>query len=106
MARAYEVMYIVRPLLEEEAVGTLVTRLQDTITKLGGSIDRSEKLGRKRLAFEIKHQREGARDTYKEGFYVVTEFAADPKQIKEIDRAFRLTDDVVRHMITLRPVKS
>lgn len=102
MARAYEVMYIVRPLLDEEAVGALVTRLQESLGKLGAKIDKSDKLGRKRLAYELKHQREGTRDTYKEGFYVVTEFTAEPDQLKEIDRAFRLADDVVRHMITLR----
>lgn len=102
MARAYEIIYIIRPLLDEEAVTAVINRVQDTITKVGGSVDRSDKLGRKRLAYEIKHQREGSREGYREGFYVVTEFAADPQQLKEIDRAFKLSDDVVRHMITHR----
>jgi small subunit ribosomal protein S6 len=103
MTRAYEVLYIVRPLLDEEGVGALVTRLQETIAKLGGNVEKSEKMGRKRLAYEIRHQREGSRDTYKEGFYVLTEFQAEPGHLAEIDRAFKLTDDVVRHLITLRP---
>ena len=102
MARAYEVMYIVRPLLEEEQVAALVTRVEETIAKLGGAETRSDKLGRKRLAYEIKHQREGSRDTYKEGYYVLTEFKSEPTAVKEIDRAFKLDDDVVRHMITQR----
>lgn len=90
MVRNYETMYIVKPTLDEDAIDVVVKKVDDQIGSLG-TLDKTEKRGRKRLAYEVKD--------FKDGFYVLTNFAADAKQIKELDRLFKLNDDVIRHLI-------
>lgn len=91
MLRNYETMYVVKPTLDEEAVDAVAKRVDDQIAGVGGSVDKTEKRGRKRLAYEVKD--------FKDGFYVLTEFKADANQITELERLFRLNDDVIRHII-------
>ncbi len=94
MQRAYETMYILRPTLEEEAVDAVVTKINDHITKNGGNVEKTEKRGRKRLAYEVKD--------FRDGFYVLSNFTADPASITELERAFKLNEDVIRHIV-VRP---
>lgn len=91
MQRSYETMYILRPQLDEEAVDTVVAKISDHITANGGAIEKAEKRGRKRLAYEVKDHRDG--------FYVLANFKADPSSIKELERTFKLTDDIIRHIV-------
>ncbi|MFN3428376.1 MAG: 30S ribosomal protein S6 [Candidatus Sericytochromatia bacterium] len=91
MLRNYETMYIVKPTLDDEAVETVTKKFDDQIVGLGGTVEKTEKRGRKRLAYEVKD--------FKDGFYVLTEFKADPAQIKEMERLIKLNDDVIRHVI-------
>ncbi|HEY9722400.1 MAG TPA: 30S ribosomal protein S6 [Oscillatoriaceae cyanobacterium] len=91
MLRNYETMYIVKPTLDEDSVDAVAKKVDDQIAGVGGSVDKTEKRGRKRLAYEVKD--------FKDGFYVLTEFKADPAQITELERLFRLNDDVIRHLI-------
>jgi small subunit ribosomal protein S6 len=83
-------MYIVKPTLDEDSIDVVVKKVEDQIGALG-TLDKTEKRGRKRLAYEVKD--------FKDGFYVLTNFQADPAQIKELDRLFKLNDDVIRHLI-------
>lgn len=91
MLRKYETMYIVKPTLDDEAVETVTKKFDDQIAGIGGSVEKTEKRGRKRLAYEVKD--------FKDGFYVLTDFQADPAQIKELERLIKLNDDVIRHVI-------
>jgi small subunit ribosomal protein S6 len=84
-------MYIVKPTLDDEAVEAVTKKFDDQIAGIGGSVDKTEKRGRKRLAYEVKD--------FKEGFYVLTEFKADPTQITELERLIKLNDDVIRHVV-------
>ena len=93
MVRDYETMYIIKPTLDEEAIDVVTKRVDDQITSLG-TLEKTEKRGRKRLAYEVKD--------FKDGFYVLTNFKADPKNIMELERLFKLNDDVIRHII-VRP---
>lgn len=93
MVRDYETMYIIKPTLDEEAIDVVTKRVDDQITSLG-TLEKTEKRGRKRLAYEVKD--------FKDGFYVLTNFKADPKNIQELERLFKLNDDVIRHII-VRP---
>ena len=93
MVRNYETMYIIKPTLDEEAIDVVTKRVDDQIGALG-TIEKTEKRGRKRLAYEVKD--------FKDGFYVLTNFSAEPHQIQELERLFKLNDDVIRHLI-LRP---
>ena len=91
MLRNYETMYIVKPTLDDEAVDTVTKKFDDQIVGIGGEVEKTEKRGRKRLAYEVKD--------FKEGFYVLTEFKADPAQITELERLVKLNDDVIRHIV-------
>ena len=91
MLRNYETMYIVKPTLDDEAVEAVTKKFDEQIAGIGGAVDKTEKRGRKRLAYEVKD--------FKEGFYVLTEFKADPNQITELERLIKLNDDVIRHIV-------
>lgn len=74
--KKYEVMFIVN-IANEEVIQAAVKLVQDTITRIGGTVVKVDEWGRRHLAYEVKHQNEG--------YYVVVEFEADPAQITELD---------------------
>lgn len=89
--RQYEVMYILNGDLDEEATTALMDKFSDLIAGRGGEITKTDVWGKRRLAYEIKDKREG--------FYVVFEFKGDADAAAELDRVFRITDGVLRHII-------
>lgn len=92
MTTDYEVTYILRPSLEEADVDTRVTQLADSLKTGGGEIvGEVEKMGKRRLAYEIHDVREG--------YYVVMKFKSDAPQAKEFERQLRLNEDVMRHLL-------
>ncbi len=86
----YEVMYIVKP-IEEEAFEAVVSKFEDLITANGGTVEKTDRWGKKRLAYEIQK--------LQEGIYVLVTFTAEPAAVKELDRVMKITDEVIRHMI-------
>ena len=93
--RPYEVMIIYNPGLEEEAVRAAVDRSTQLIRAQGGNPGRVDRWGKRRLAYEINHQREG--------YYVLVEASAEPAAMAELDRALLLADDVLRHKVIRLP---
>ena len=93
--RAYELMIIFTSALEESAVQTSINKLETLATEVGGTLEKVDKRGLRRFAYEINHMWEG--------FYVVLEFVS-PKPLDEIDRTLRLADDVIRHKFMRLPV--
>ncbi len=91
--KTYEVMYIVKP-VEEEAVEGIVTKFQDLITKNGGTVEKTDRWGKRHLAYPIQD--------ITDGYYVVVNFKAEPAAEKELDRVMKITDEVLRHMIILK----
>ena len=89
--RDYETMFILRPDLEEEAVEAVTTRFQGLITDGGGTVASVNKWGKRRLAYEIRG--------YGEGVYVIMEFSADAGVARELERVFKITDEVIRHLL-------
>ncbi len=89
--RKYELMYIVKPSLDEEARGALIARLHEILTSNGATIDNVDEWGLRDLAYEIDH--------ITKGYYVVTTFTSDERAINEFDRLTRINRDVIRHMI-------
>lgn len=89
--RKYEVMYIIRPDVEQEVVDATVEKFNAIITTGGGEITKHEVIGKKRLAYEINKIRDG--------IYVLTNFTADSEVVKELDRVIKITDEVIRHLI-------
>ena len=82
---AYEVMYIVKP-VEDEAC-----EAEKLITANGGNVEKTDRWGKRRLAYEIQD--------LNEGIYVLVTFQADAAAVKELDRVMKITDEVLRHMI-------
>ena len=97
--RAYEVMLIIDTGVDDEVVQKVIKRTADQIVSLGGTLGRTEKWGRRKLAYEIKTDKKKHND----GYYTLIEFTAEPVQIKELDRTLRLTDELVRHKVLLVP---
>jgi len=89
--RAYETMYIIKPELDEEQTDAVIEKFKTLIEKNGGEITKIDKWGKRKLAYEIKHNREG--------FYVLMEYNGEADTIAELDRVFRITDEVIKHMI-------
>lgn len=88
--KKYEVMFIVN-IANEEVIQAAVKLVQDTITRIGGTVVKVDEWGRRHLAYEVKHQNEG--------YYVVVEFEADPAQIMELDRIIKIHEEIIRHII-------
>jgi len=87
----YEVMYILKADLEEEARKATVDQLHGIITADGGTITNVEEWGLRDFAYEI--------DGMTKGYYVVTTFESMPAAVKEFDRVARINRDVVRIMM-------
>ncbi|CCO08345.1 30S ribosomal protein S6 [Desulforamulus hydrothermalis] len=90
--RNYEVMYIIKPELEEENVTALIEKFKALVEEKGAEVTKVDKWGKRRLAYEINH--------LKEGIYVVMQFKAEAAAAAELDRVMKINDDIIRHMIT------
>lgn len=89
--RKYEVMYIIRTDLDQEAVQAAIEKFQSVITNNGGEITNHEVMGKRRLAYEIKK--------YRDGIYVLVNFNATPAVVAELDRVMKISDEVIRYLI-------
>lgn len=94
MNRPYEVMYILDSRLDEEAQKQINARVNETIAKIGGTIEKSESLGRKRLAYPIKKRTDGV--------YMLTHFEGDSRALKELNRVMNITEGLLRHLVIRR----
>jgi len=92
--KAYEVMLLIDPSLEEEARAALLEKTSGIITAQGGVVDSTEDWGKRRLAYEIK----GLTD----GIYTVVHFHSNTEAVAELDRVLHITDPVARFMIVRR----
>jgi len=86
----YEVMFIVKP-AEDEAVEAVAAKFESLITSNGGTIDKVDRWGKRRLAYEIKD--------FNEGVYFVVYFTAPASTVAELERVMKITDEILRHMV-------
>ena len=91
--RNYEIMFIVNTNATEDEIDKINTQLESVITTGGGKIEKIEKLGKRRLAYEV--------DKFREGSYVLFAIGANGDIIKECERRLRVMDAVIRY-ITVR----
>lgn len=89
--RNYEAMYILKPELEEEALNAAIARFEEVVTNNGGEVVKTDRWGKRRLAYEV--------NGYFEGFYVLMTFNAPNNLSQELDRIFKIQDDVLRHLV-------
>ena len=89
--RKYETIFIVDPNFEADQVNELVEKFKGLIQEQGGQIDGVDDWGKRRLAYPIKKQREG--------YYFLINFTAKPETAQDLDRVFKITNGVLRHLI-------
>lgn len=96
--RAYESMFVMRPTLEEEQIKALVEKFGRVITGYNGTVESAELWGKRRLAYEI--------DDLREGIYLLLRFTAGSDAIQELDRQYKLSEDVIRYLIVREQIPS
>ena len=92
--RNYEVVFIIHPDLDETAVNGMIEKVKGWITEAGGTVDNSELWGKRRMAYMIRKQREGQ--------YVYSQATMAPAFSNELDRNLRLTEPIMRYLITAK----
>ncbi|MDH7577358.1 MAG: 30S ribosomal protein S6 [Bacillota bacterium] len=92
--RAYEVLFVLRPDLEEEATSAAIEKFAALIQQNKGAVEQISRWGKKRMAYEIQD--------YREGFYTLMLFQGEPETARELDRVMRISDEVLRHLIVRR----
>lgn len=88
--RNYEIMYIIRPNIEEDAQKALVERFNGILTDNGAEINEVKEMGKKRLAYEI--------NDFNSGIYIVLDINSNTEAIDEFSRLMKINDDVLRFM--------
>jgi len=91
--RNYEIMFIVNPTVAEEEIDKINAQVESIVTSGGGKIEKIEKMGKRRLAYEI--------DKHREGYYVLSVIGANGEIVKECERRLRVMDPVIKY-ITVR----
>ena len=91
--KSYEVMFIVRPDFTEEDLDKVISTLQTHATNAGATVANVEKMGKRRLAYDVKK--------FQEGQYVLFTLNSDGKAIHELERRMRVTEPVIK-FITVR----
>jgi len=87
----YEVVYIIDPAVEDEARKALIAKFNELITGNGGSVDKVEEWGKRRLAYAIDYKTEG--------YYVLVNFQAEADLPKELERNLQISDSVIRYQV-------
>lgn len=93
-ARQYEVMVILDPEVEERTVAPSLDQFLTVVKKSGGSVEKVDVWGRRKLAYEINKKTEG--------IYAVLDLTAEPEAVKELDRQLGLQESVLRTKV-IRP---
>lgn len=86
----YEVMVIVKP-ADEEVVNATIEKIEALIARVGGTVEKVDRWGKRRLAYAVKK--------FTDGFYVLINFEADPAEIQEIDRVMKINDQILKHLV-------
>jgi len=89
--RDYELIVIISPDVPEEEIPANVDKIVEFITSKGGSITQVDRWGKRRLAYPIKH--------FKEGNYVLTKFKIEPAMTAELEAILRISEKILRHML-------
>ncbi len=89
--RSYEILYVIRPDIEEEAKSALVKRFDEVLTNNGAEIVESKEWGKRRLAYEI--------EDFKDGYYQIIKFNGDSAASDEFDRLAKINNDIIRHIV-------
>jgi small subunit ribosomal protein S6 len=90
MNRIYEELFILRPDITEEEVTPVIDQLRGIVTQAGGTIDKEERWGVRKLAYKVEKRAEG--------YYVLLQFSAPASAVKELERRLRVNDAVLKYL--------
>ena len=90
--REYELMYIVRPTVGDDQFTGATERVDTLVTNLGGEVQEKQPWGKRRLAYPI--------EKHEDGYYVLSRIRLDPGRTQELEDQLRISDEVIRHMLT------
>jgi small subunit ribosomal protein S6 len=88
--RIYEELFIVRPNATEEEIDQAVEQIRQVVTGAGGTLDKVEKWGVRKLAYRVRK--------HEDGYYVLVQFSAPPDAVTEIERRLRVSDTVIKYL--------
>lgn len=91
MKKKYETIFILNPSFDEETVKANIEKFKGVIENGGGTVENVDFWGKRKLAYEISK--------VNEGYYTLVNFTAGTELPRELDRIFRITDGVIRHII-------
>jgi small subunit ribosomal protein S6 len=94
MVRDYELMYIARPDLDEEGLQAAADSVEQLITGAGGTVVHTTNWGRRRLAYEVDHLRDG--------HYMLLHIHLDGERVRDVERALAIHETVFRHLLVVR----
>ncbi|WLR41873.1 30S ribosomal protein S6 [Bacillus carboniphilus] len=89
--KKYEIMYIIRPNIEDEAKKSLVERFNGILTTNGAEITEVKEWGKRRLAYEI--------NDFRDGYYMLIHVDASAEAVQEFDRLAKISEDIIRHIV-------
>ncbi len=96
--RHYEIIVILDAGLEDDGIRAIVDRATKLFTDSGASVNKVERWGKRRFAYEVHHR--------SEGYYVLIDAVAEPAAVAQVDRMLGLADDVIRHKVIRIPDKA
>jgi len=88
--RTYELLSIIKPNIDSEEFDKETAKIEETITSLDGKVLSVDKMGRKKLSYDIKD--------YRDGYFVVHKFEMEPSQVSKFNRQLRLNENILRIM--------
>lgn len=89
--RKYELVYLFKPETPEQTMTDMHTQVETIVNRMGGTIEKTDNWGKRKLAYEIGH--------HKEGIYVLEVILGGGELMKELDRRLKVSDDLMRHLI-------
>lgn len=94
MQRPYELMLVISPGVQDEAVTPLLDRVNKFITDRGGTVETQDHWGRRKMAYPINR--------HLEGNYVLTHFQLEQPAVSELEATLRLNEEILRHLVVRR----
>ena len=88
--RLYEIIYIMKPDVSEEDVDRFIAQMGGVVSSGGGQVQKTEKWGRRKLAYQVRHHREG--------YYVLTVVECDPPTLREFERILKVSEPVIKFL--------
>lgn len=89
--KKYELLTVIKPNMDTDEIDKVIEKTEEMIKSFDGVVDNTDKVGRKRLSFEVKG--------FKDGFYVVQQITLDPSKVADVKRQLTLDENIIRLMI-------